>query len=131
MAITLDGLDLPADLEWQDEFDWQPIAHSSERSLTGKMLIEEAPLVKGRPVTLYGGPNACWVPRSLVLALKSMEASVSDINNPMLLDFHGTQMRVIWRRDDGPAVEAKPVVRIRNPGPDHKYYITIKLVEVS
>jgi len=43
MAITLDGLDLPADLEWQDEFDWQPIAHSSERSLTGKMLIEELP----------------------------------------------------------------------------------------
>lgn len=131
MAITLDGLELPGDLEWQDEFDWQPVAHSSERSLTGKLLIEEASLVKGRPITLYGGPNACWVPRSLVETLKAMESTVSDPANPMTLDFHGRQMSVIWRREDGPAVVAKPVVRIRNPGADHKYYITLNLIEVS
>ncbi len=131
MAITLDGLELPADLEWQDEFDWQPVAHSSERSLTGKLLIEEAPLIKGRPVTLFGGPNACWVPRSLVLALKAMESTPSDPSQPMTLNFHGLQLPVIWNRADGQPVEAKPVQRIRNPGETHKYYITLRLMEVA
>jgi len=39
--ITLAGITLPDHLVWLDEFDWLPIAHSSERSLTGKMLIAD------------------------------------------------------------------------------------------
>lgn len=130
MAITLNGVELPQDLEWQDEFDWQPVASSYQRTLTGKMLVEEAPLIKGRPITLFGGPEACWVPRSLVLALKAMESTPSNPENPMTLNYHGQQIPVIWQRSGGPSVDAKPVQRVRNPGADHKYYITLRLMEV-
>ncbi|WP_010322150.1 hypothetical protein [Marinobacterium stanieri] len=129
MAISLDGLELPQDLEWQDEFDWTPVASSSERGLTGKLLREEAPLVKGRPITLYGGPNACWVPRSLVQALKALEMIPGQT---MALDYHGQLFTVCWNRSGSQsAIDAKPVMRIRNPGESHKYYITLRLMEVA
>lgn len=126
MTITLEGITLPSDLEWQDEFDWTPVAQVSERTLTGKMVIEEATKIKGRPITLVGGDNACWVPRSLVQSLVALMTP----DSVMTLDYHGTTYPVLWRHADTPLV-AKPVLRIRNPGADHKYTITLRLLEVS
>lgn len=129
MSITLNGIALPSDLEWQDEFDWQPVASSSERSLTGKLLIEEAPLANGRPMTLYGGENAAWVTRS---TLDQISALASTPAATMTLDYHGTPYTVMWRRSEQP-IEARQVMRLQNPGSeaDHKYTITLRLMEVA
>jgi len=127
MSITLNGIALPSDLEWQDEFDWYPVASSSVRSLTGKLLIEEAALVKGRQMTLYGGENAAWVSRATVESLQALAATPG---TTMTLDYHGTAYTVKWRRDQTP-IEAQQVLRLQNPGADHKYTITLRLIEVA
>lgn len=124
--ITLDGIELPQDLEWQDEFDWTPVAQDAERSLSGKLVVEESAMTLGRPITLFGGEGACWVPRSLIVSLQALKVA----GQVMTLDYHGTTYSVMWRHGDRP-LEAKPVVRIRNPGDDHKYILTLRLMEVS
>jgi hypothetical protein len=127
MSIVLDGVDLPKDLEWQDEFDWTPVSQNKEVFLSGTLVVEEAAQNKGRPITLYGGANASWVTRSTVLALYALAQSPANV---MTLNYHGTEYSVMWSRSEIP-IEAKPVQRIMNPGPDHKYYITLRLFEVE
>jgi hypothetical protein len=128
MTISLNGITLPKDLEWQDEFDWNPVRQASDRSLTGKLMIDEAGKVGGRPITLYGGPNACWVPRSTITALFALTATPG---LQMTLSYHGTDYTVMWNRANGVPIEARPVQRIMNPGPAHKYHFTLRLMEVA
>ena len=127
MTISLDGIDLPKDLEWQDEFDWSPVSQAQVISMSGALIIEEDAQLKGRPITLYGGPNACWVPRSKV---EEIYALIGTANRVMSLNYHGTIYPVSWRHNDKP-LEAKPVQRVMNPGAAHKYSITLRLMETA
>ena len=127
MTISLNGISLPKDLDWQDEFDWTPVRQSSEVFLSGALVVEEAAQLKGRPITLYGGPNACWVPRSTITALYALAQTPGAT---LTLDYHGTTYAVMWRHGETP-VEAKPVMRIMNPGATHKYTLTLRLMEVA
>lgn len=126
MTIKLGAIDLPADLEWQDEFAWTPVQQAAERTLTGKLGIEEATKIKGRPITLHGGQNAAWVTRATVTAL----AATLTAGGIMTLVYHGTTYKVKWRHNDTP-IDATPVVRTRNPGANTKYAITLRLMEVA
>ncbi len=56
--MTLDGIELPDDLLWVDEFDWNPVAQDIERSLTGALMVQEQAKLYGRPITLTGGDEA-------------------------------------------------------------------------
>ncbi len=42
MAITLGAIALPDTLVWEDEFSWSPVAQSTEYSLTGALIVQEA-----------------------------------------------------------------------------------------
>lgn len=124
--ISLEAINLPADLDWQDEFDWTPIAQSSERTLNGKLAIEEAVKQHGRPMTLVGGQNAAWVDRSTVETLTALLT----LNKQMTLSFFGLEYPVVWRHSDTP-IEAKPVMRIRNPQSTHQYTLTLRFTIVG
>ena len=50
-------LALPPDLEWQDEFDWTPVEHSTDYSNTGSLIVHEGERQDGRPITLFGGTD--------------------------------------------------------------------------
>lgn len=128
LQITLsDGsttLELPNDMEWRDEFGWTPVEHSTDYSETGALVIQEGERQDGRPITLFGG-RGVWVARSLVEALYAM-ASVPD--QVMTLNLWGREFNVMFRR---PALEAEPIRRLANPGPNHTYALTINLMEVN
>lgn len=128
LQITLsDGsttLELPSDMEWRDEFGWTPVEHSTDYSETGALVVQEGERQDGRPITLFGG-RGVWVPRSLVEALYQM-ASVP--NQVMTLNLWGREFNVMFRR---PAIEAEPIRRLANPGPNHTYALTINLMEVN
>jgi hypothetical protein len=70
MAITLGVITLPQGLRWSDEFDWTPLAQSTEYSLTGALIVERATKQAGRPITLVGGKDFVWITRAALLALK-------------------------------------------------------------
>ncbi len=122
MSITLNGITLPNQLLWLDEFDWLPVAHSSERSLTGKLLIEEAPLIKGRPITLEGD----WATRDIV---EQLYALAGQPGQSRTLDLHGRTFTVMFRQSEQP-ISAVPIKPHDVPGPNDYYQITLRLTEV-
>jgi len=125
LSDTATTITLPDDMQWSDEFSWSPVEQEQEYSLTGALIVQRGVKAAGRPITLLGGDNACWVPRTIVTELFAL---LETEDETLTLDFHGTEYVVIWDHGNNP-VEAKPVVRIRNPGDSHKYTITVRLLE--
>lgn len=63
-----DSLELPADMRWRDEFDWQALAQSSvQYSLGGSAIIQQGTMLAGRPVTLGG--EWIWLDRATLTTL--------------------------------------------------------------
>jgi len=127
MAITLDAIVLPDDLDWQDEFDWAPVAQTITPTLTGAIIVEENGIPEGRKITLVSDGGA-WATRGLVRQLKEKEAV---LNTPMTLTLNdGRAFTVIWRRDPV-GVEAKQVMRIADPDDSDFYEITLRFTVVN
>lgn len=127
MAITLDAIVLPDDLDWQDEFDWAPVAQTITPTLTGAIIVEENEIPEGREITLVSDGSA-WANRSLVRQLKEKEAV---LNTPMTLTLNdGRSFTVIWRRDPV-GVEAKQVMRIADPDDSDFYEIILRFTVVN
>ena len=76
MAITLDELELPDQLDWKDEFSWAPVVQQITNTITGAVIVEENSAPNGRPITLVGD-GGVWARRGLVKAIKTKEAQVS------------------------------------------------------
>ena len=127
--ITLsDGtltINLPADLQWRDEFEWTPVEHSTDYSLTGALIVQEALRQDGRPITLYGGQEGAWAARSIVQALHAL---ASTPGRTFTLTIYGTAYHVMFRR---PAIVAEEIMRLANPGSTHQYALTINLMEIN
>lgn len=127
MSITLDGITLPEDLEWSDEYDWSPVGQEIAISMTGALIIEEAAQIKGRPITLQGNDDrSSWASRGVVEALRVKAASPG---LSMTLNFRGTEHAVMFRRDQVP-VSARQVVGYADPIDTDYYHVTIRLMEV-
>lgn len=129
LQITLsDGsttLELPNDLDWRDEFSWTPVEHSTDYSETGALVVQEGERQDGRPITLFGGREGGWISRA---SLESLYQLASVPNQVMTLSLWGRSFNVMFRR---PALEATPIGREADPLPDHKYALTINLMEVN
>lgn len=123
MAVTLGGIALPDDIVWLDELAWSPVVQATSRTLSGAIVIEEATLQEGRPITLGGG---VWVPRSDVEALLSLAATAGATHS---LDLRGTAFDVVFRRPN--AITATPVIQYADPAPEDPHEITIQLLTVQ
>lgn len=127
--ITLtDGttvIDLPAGLQWRDEYGWTPVEHSTDYSLAGNLVVQEATRQDGRPITLYGGTEGAWITKAVLDQLYAM-ASVP--NQPLTLALWDRTFSVMFRR---PPFEAQEIMRYANPGPDQFYAVTINLMEIN
>lgn len=81
-----DGYDvvLPKDLEWTDEFSWNPVSQDIKNTLTGGLVIHEHKLQYGRPITLTAKDDMGWVKRPIIKTLHDM---VQETGLVMTLDF--------------------------------------------
>lgn len=131
MAITLGAVTLPQGLVWSDEFDWTPIAQSTEYSLTGALIVEQAEKQTGRPITLLGGREFAWLTRSEVTALKTL----LNTGAVMTLTLHDARTFNVLPESDAPlAVSALPIVKDSGPSNPSSgaWYVleSLKLIEV-
>jgi len=127
MSITLNGIELPEQLDWRDEFDWAPVAQTQTPTLTGALIVEENAAPAGRPITLLSDGGA-WASRALVKQLKTLEAQVS---TPMTLVLNdGRSFQVVWRRDPV-GVEATQLIRICDPDDNDWYEINLRFTEIE
>jgi len=114
--------ELPGNLHWRDEYQWEPVAQERERALDGSLHVHETPRQAGRPVTLTGA----WAQRSLLETLREQALPTTDAMTLTLED--GRTFTVRWRRGDGPALEAEPVHPLTAPPEDHLYKVTLRFL---
>lgn len=127
MTIALEGIDLPADLIWVDEYLWSPVKQGIALSLNGKQIISETAQTKGRPVTLEGDQESAWVTKATLDELLSAEATPSQ---DLELDYHGTSYTVRFLRANGAPIEARQIVGFSNPQNDDVYSLKLRLFMV-
>lgn len=125
--ITLDGIALPAGLLWSDEFASGRVSQTVRRTLDGSVVVFYGELHAGLPITLESEPDAGWLTRTQVEALALRATSPGGIYT---LNLRGQTWRVMFRHQDAPAFEAKPVVPLANPQPGDFYLVTLKLMTV-
>ncbi len=121
----LDGVTLPDNLHWPDEFTWSPVGQTTERTLSGAMVVEEAARQGGRPITLRGA----WIDRTTVDALRSLEQQVGTNMTLTLPD--GRTFTVLFRRDSSAGVEAEPLFPRAAPDTETLYALTLRLMEAN
>ena len=126
VVITLDP-----DLYWADEFEWSPVEQSIARSITGSTIIDLALKTGGRPITLQPWDDvSAWMPGATVRQLKTWEA------DPLLqltLVIRGSTHQVIFRRESGQPIAARPVAFVADPvegGFGDWYLVTLRFIEV-
>ncbi|AOU99906.1 hypothetical protein N5K37_23570 [Delftia tsuruhatensis] len=123
---TLGALPLPSGMIWVDEFDWTSVARSSERSITGALLVDEAAIVAGRPVTLEGEESQGWIRRATLLALMEMADDLGQTYELRLAD--GRILNVQFSGSQ--PITAKPIGRPELPVAAHPYVATVRLITV-
>ena len=125
---------LPKDLQWADEFDWDPISQFVEYGTTGSLLIQESTKLKGRSITLIGTDNMAWLTRSQVETLIQMRNSIGLIMDFSFVrkDNHSISLftfKTMFRHADV-AFEGLPIKHWDQYEPNAYYIIrSIKLME--
>lgn len=129
MAITLAGIELPDDLDWQDEYGgWSPVKREHTEGGTGKLIIQCGLRKDGRPITLAStsqGTTGAWCKRSVVEQIRSKLTETG----VMPLNIHGREFSVVW--SDADPFSAEQIVRVADPDDDDYYAILLKLIEVA
>jgi hypothetical protein len=126
MIATLNEIEFPDDVIWEDEFDWTPVSQIAKTTLTGSVIIESLYANKsGRPITLDCG----WLRREKLLELEALRDAEPE---EMTLTLEDERVfSVFWRHDSGKPIEAKAVI----PRPKHNnsdyYRVKLFLMEIS
>jgi hypothetical protein len=129
MATLTNGatvLTLPDDLDWIDEFDWQPVVQQREYTLTGALWVHESGLAAGRPITLRGDETFAWMPRADLDTLAGWANAVA--TTTMTLSLRGTDYAVIFNREQGKPIDARPILNYNDVDPDDNWVVTLRFV---
>lgn len=138
MSITLDGVELPEDLEWSDEFTAWKVGQVIRPTLTGALVVQEAAMQAGRPITLQSldlgaGTYVAPIALSVLDALRAKEEAAGAANMTLTLPTSGGGTRsftVRWRRTDGPAIQARPLTFKVPAEPSDLFLVTLRLIQV-
>jgi hypothetical protein len=123
--ITLDGIELPADLEWVDEYSWSPVQQNIKTTLTGALVIPEMAQLAGREMTLEGDETV-WITKAV---LEQLRIKANTANLTMVMAYHGIDYNVKFHRQQ-PPISARLIVPFQNPQPDDVYSLTLRLMHV-
>lgn len=127
LTVAATTVTLHPDLRWNDEF-WSPVAQTETRAITGNSIIQVAPLVGGKPITLApDDDSSAWTPLSVLNQLRTWAATPGQL---MTLSLRGVDYTVLWRHQDK-AVEANPLVHYSDTAGEDFYLATLRFIEVE
>ncbi len=126
--MQLDSITLPDDLLWTNEFDWNPVEQTLDRSLTGALLVQEQALSYGRSIVLSGGTEAGWVTRATVQSLLGLSQDPNKVMTLTLADQR--QYSVIFDRQSVSPIEAHQVMPFAYPDDSSFYALTVRFLTV-
>jgi hypothetical protein len=127
--IQLGAITLPEDLPWADEFaaGSDLVAHDERVTITGALVVQASAQQAGRKMTLEARGFAP-VTLATVKALRALAATPGAVYTITLAD--GREFDVMFRRSDGPAIEAVPIKVIAPLEDADLYFPTIRLLMV-
>jgi hypothetical protein len=125
--IVFDGISLPRGVIWVDEFSATQVAQTTRRALDGSVVVFYGPLQDGLPITLESDPESGWFTRAQIEALALRAASPGGVYT---LTLRGHTYQVMFRHQDAPAFEARPLIPVDNPQAGDFYLANIKLMTV-
>lgn len=129
----LGAVELPRGMVWEDEFAWQAVETSTDRGITGALIIDAFALTAGRPITLVGSDGAGWsgMTRAKVIALKAMaDAMVDPALTYTLTHSDGRTFTVRFAAGANP-IDARPLARPELPPETYPYVVTVRLITVA
>ena len=135
---------LPKDLEWTDEFTWNPVFHDMKNTLSGAIVIQEYKQLTGQPITLEGKDDMAWIKRptveklvamrnepGLVMKLKFLSASHDPELDTWTFGTVHIVKNVMFKHSDVP-LDFESVKRFENFEPTSWFKIkSIKLVDIG
>ncbi|MEE8114515.1 MAG: hypothetical protein V3T23_09170, partial [Nitrososphaerales archaeon] len=95
--VTLGGVDLPDDINWIDEFNFQPVSQSVTRTIAGNLVQFNQALVLGRPITLEAIEDEGWLTKDQVDSIQSL---ASTPGGTFTLAIGAQSFTVTFRHDD-------------------------------
>jgi hypothetical protein len=123
--MTIGGITLDHDLEWEEELDQPVSAGAADRTIYGTLTTQAFPLYGGRLMTLVGDTNRGWQARDTVQALQALAANYPGMIHTANLN--NTTYSVVFRNEDQPVVSFKKITPATEPDADFWYYGSIKL----
>ena len=126
--ITLDGLQLPDELIWIDEFEFNKVRAHEKITLSGMRTLFQDTLISyaGRPITLSSQNS--WIDKQDIQTIYSW---AEELDKQMVLVLHDTRsFNVRFRYIDLPVFETELVLETAFHENETKYNITIKLEEL-
>ncbi|WP_019024053.1 MULTISPECIES: hypothetical protein [unclassified Thioalkalivibrio] len=104
--MKLNSVELPPDLEWEDEWAWEPYPEEAAHAIDGTHITERGMERQGgRPVTLSGAEDRAWADRPTLEALTALLHETS-----MTLElWDGRTLSVEWRHGDRP-IETREIL---------------------
>ena len=108
MNLTLGAttVALPDALSWSDEYTWSPVQQTKTYTTTGALLIEEAVMQAGRPITLEGSEDRTWCTRAVVDQLHAWAQTPGVV---LTLTLRGVARAVTFDHERG-ALQGLPVI---------------------
>lgn len=125
------GIDLVLhhDLIWTDEHSWSPVVQTVEHTLNGAIAIDVAKRQAGRPISLSSPrDDMAWHTRATVDALAIWAAMPGETFDLTLDD--GRKFTVIFRHQEAPVIESKPVRGHASYEADDFWQVKLKFMEI-
>lgn len=127
-TITLGGTTLSGSLQWADRYNHSAVAQSTERTLSGNLVVFHSGISKGQPITLQATEDTGWFTKAMIDAVKAM---AEQAGGQFTLDWHQEESHtVMFMHDQPPAVQFEPLLK-KVPQVSVDYFTgTIKLFTV-
>lgn len=121
------ALNLPYDLIWSDR-NTLPVAQSSTRSVTGKLILMSAIGEYGRPITLVPPSRGGWWQNPNEDKIREWLATPE---KKLTLNWRGETHTVMFRQTEGTPYESEPVFYDVIQGPEYIVRPTLRLITVE
>lgn len=128
MSIVLNGVTLSGSMIWSDEHKQSKVAQNAVVTLGGGVIVYSQGLQAGQSVTLEARQDTGWITKAMLDQLEDMAAVAGAVYTINIHDrFIGN---VMFRHQDGPAVEFEPLTPKAAPEATDYYIGTLKLFTV-
>lgn len=124
--ITLNGVTLPYDLVWKNEFDWVKTSYKVKPTLGNTVTVTSSTMIgnSGRKINLEA--DYAWAFRADVIAISDM---LNAVTSPMLLQLHDNRQFMVVLGDSG--FSATPLNEDPEPNSKTPYRLSFSLIAVQ